>query len=217
MRIDYSEKKGGRDNLERKPVQKNRPRKEPVGVVALLSVATLLATFGTGVATGWFMFKASHKVPAAGVAQPAKREDPALLPAKLNPAAPDAPLTFYKTLPAGGKGVMGSGLNLKKPAPAATAPHPAPVAAQPTSAAAAQEKPEASARFVVQIASYRDKQEAERAQAKLSGHGVAAYVLESKFPDDTVWYRIRVGRHLSKTEAEELAAKTGKGAVVLAE
>ena len=70
---------------------------------------------------------------------------------------------------------------------------------------------------MVQIASYRDKQEADAVQAKLTGRGVAAYIVESRFPDKSVWYRLRVGRHLTKAEAEQIAAKSGKGASVLAE
>ena len=40
MRIDYSEKRGARDSresIDRKPVQKNRPRKEPVGIFGYLT------------------------------------------------------------------------------------------------------------------------------------------------------------------------------------
>jgi cell division septation protein DedD len=68
---------------------------------------------------------------------------------------------------------------------------------------------------VVQLASYRDRQEADKAQTRLTGRGVAAYVTETKLPDQTVWYRVRVGRSLSRAEAEDLAGKSGKGAVVV--
>jgi cell division protein FtsN len=222
MRIDYSEKRTVRESAERKPVPKNRPRKEPAFLFALRSALLLVVIFGAGVLTGWFAFKGTHKAPAANLAQAAKKDEPVPVPAAGTPkpaTTPDAQLTFYKTLPAGGKGVIGSGLNLKKTPPASDA-HPAPAQATPVAPAAPaadDEKKEAPGRFVVQIASYRDQQEAEKAQARLAGKGVAAYVLESRLKDDTVWYRIRVGRHLTKAEAEELAGKSGKGAVVLAE
>ncbi|HJV35651.1 SPOR domain-containing protein, partial [Geomonas sp.] len=134
--------------------------------------------------------------------------------------------------PAGGKAALGSGINPKKPEPhasqpAPTAPAPAPAAAPAPApegapaaapeAAKASEKGASSTRYTVQIASYRDKKEADAAQAKLAAKGVAAYLVESKVPDKGVWYRIRVGKHLSKAEADELVGKTGKGAIVLAE
>ena len=228
MRLDYSEKKGGRDKVER-PVQKNRPRKEPGGLFALLSTAVLLLTFGAGVLTGWLLFKKTHKTPPVLAAvQPAKNEAQGADKAGTTP--PAAQLTFYKTLPDGGKGVIGSGLNLKKPEPAASAPHPTATTARPVpvvphtapvapaeEAAPAEEQREAAARFVVQIASYREQQEADKAQARLVGKGIAAYVMESRLKDNVVWYRVRVGRHLTKVEAGEIAGKAGKGATVLPE
>jgi septal ring-binding cell division protein DamX len=231
MRIDYSEKKTVQKGLERKPVQKNRPRKDSSGMFALLSVAALLVTFCAGVGTGWILFKGPRKGAApAAVVQPLKKDEPAQAGQQQKPTTPppDAPLTFYKTLPAGGKGVIGSGMNLKKQEPATPAhPAPAPVHAAPASApespaaaapAPAQEqKQQPAAQFVVQIASYRSKQEADAAQSKLTSKGMAAYVVELRTPDKGVWYRLRAGKHLTKAEAEELAGKAGKGAIVLPE
>jgi len=222
MRLDYSDKTGRpvRESVERKPVQKNRPRKEPVGMFALLSVLVLLVTFGAGVLTGWFLFKGGRNAPApsaAAVAPQAKQQPPPGQPSAPPQEAPT--LTFYKTLPSGGQAVIGSGLNPKKAEPAPAQPHPAPAAvpaAKPAEAKSAEAKQEGTTRYVVQIASYRDKQEAETAQAKLSAKGVAAYLVESKV-QDKAWYRLRVGRHLSKGEADELAGKAGSGAAVLAE
>ena len=218
MRLDYSEKKGRAPAEQRKPVQKNRPRKEPAGLFALLAFVVLLCTFGAGLLAGWFLFGGGRKAPAVAVASPVKKDEAASL--KPGSATPDAQLTFYKTLPAGGKGVIGSGLNLKKGAPAESPSRPAPLAAPPAAVAdpdsdSGEDRPEA--RFAVQIASYRDQQDAEKAQSRLSGKGVAAYLLESKLKDNLVWYRVRVGRHLTRTEAEELAGKSGKGAVVVPE
>jgi cell division septation protein DedD len=231
---DYSEKRGAsREPIEpRKPIAKNRPRKESGGMLGVLLVFAFLCTFGAGVFTGWFAFKGTHKAAPAPVAQAVKKEDPA--PAAAPPSA-DLPLSFYKTLPAGGKGVIGTGLNLKKPEPALSAPHhpqapatapaaepaeepaAAPAAAAPAATPAAAAKPETSVRYVVQVASYREKQEALTAQGKLAGKGIAAYLVESKLADKGIWYRIRVGRHLTKGEAGELAAKSGKGSIVLPE
>jgi cell division septation protein DedD len=240
MLIDYHEKRMGREP-ERKPIQKNRPRKEPMGRLALMSLAALTITFGAGVGTGWLLFKGPKKVAApAAVAQVARKEEPAPAPAQPN-ASGEAPLTFYKTLPAGGRATMGTGLNLKKPEPphaaqkpvspadpasapavpaaasASSAPAASTVPAAPTAGAGNEPKQEEATRYLVQLASYRDKKEADAAQAKLSGKGVAAYVVESKLAEKGVWYRIRVGRHLTKAEAEALAGKYGKGTMVIPE
>ncbi|MCM0083234.1 SPOR domain-containing protein [Geomonas sp. Red32] len=239
MVIDYSEKRPGgvREGGERRPVQKNRPRKEPGGLFALIAVAVLAVTFGAGVFTGWLLFKGRkpQMVQAAPPAVKTVEPTPAAPPPQT--PAPDTPLTFYKTLPAGGKAPMGSGLNLKSPeapapasrlpqpagnaaapaatAPAAPAPPVAPAASAPTAGAPGKE--EGQAHFVVQIASYRSKQEADAAQTQLGSKGVAAYVVESKVAGKGVWYRVRIGHRLSKAEAESIAAKNGKGSLVLPE
>jgi len=238
---DYSEKRGAREareSVDRKPVAKNRPRKEPGGISFLLSVLALLIAFGAGVGTGWFVFRGPRKAAPVPVAQAAKKDEPAPAPAQ---PQPDAPLTFYKTL-AGGKGAIGTGMNLKKPEPGVSVPReskagapaappvpepaapasvpadPAPPVAAPAAApASAPAKPDASAHFVVQVASYREKQEALTVQSKLAAKGIAAYLVESKVADKGVWYRLRVGRHLSRGEAGELAGKSGKGAIVVPE
>jgi len=237
MRLDYSDKMGAvRESAERKPVPKNRPRKAPIGMFAVLSVLLLLGvTFGAGVATGWFLFKGGDGAPAAtaAAAPEVKQQEP--VPAAVAPTAAtpqDAPLTFYKTLPSGGHGAMGSGVNLNlsdpppqpKTAPVA-APAAKPAEEKPAGEKTAVEKPSGekqagertAAEFLVQIASYRDKQEAEVAKAKLSARGIAAYVVESRVKERGVWYRLRAGRHLSRQEAEQLAGKVGSGATVLSE
>lgn len=247
---DYSEKVGAvRESAERRPLPKNRPRKAPVGVFAFLGVLLLLGvTYGAGVLTGWYLFKG--KLPEAAAVPPAaplKPQEPVPAAAQPGAAAPDAPLTFYKTLPSGGHGAMGSGVNLKlaEPPQPKSAPVAAPAAAgsdqkqapekpapenqapekqaaekqaaqKPAADKAAAEKA-AAARFLVQIASYRDRKEAEAVLAKLGAKGVAAYLVESKLQDKGVWWRLRAGRHLSKEEADRLAAKVGSGATVLAE
>lgn len=259
MRLDYSDKVGAlREKPERKPLPKNRPRKAPVGIFAILSVLLLLGgVYGAGVFTGWYLFR-GEAAPAATAAAPApavKQQEP--VPAAQPPAAapPETPLTFYKTLPSGGHGAMGSGVNLKiaepppqpkaPPAAPTAAPAAAPAAASPSAAKPALEKqgtdkaadkpaakqvpekqaPEkqasekgaAGGRFLVQVASYKEKSEADAVLAKLSARGVAAYIVESRVQDKGVFYRLRAGRHLSRDEAEQLARKVGGGAAVLPE
>lgn len=243
MRLDYSDKVGALRESERKPVQKNRPRKAPVGVFAVLGGLVLLGlTYGGGVLTGWYLFKGEPAPAASAAPPPAVTQQEPLPPAVPAAGAPqDTQYTFYKTLPSGGQGALGSGMNLKlqepapvpkAAAPAAPAAPEAAAAASPAAAPAAEKAPDkgaeppaaekqaaktaAGTKYLVQIASYRDKKEAEGVQAKLNGRGVAAYLVETKV-QDKVWYRLRAGRHLSKEEASQLAAKVGSGAAVVAE
>ena len=261
MRLDYSEKmRAVRDSTEKvRPVQKNRPRREPFGGFLLVALVLLVIGYGAGVLTGWFLFRGKN--PQAAVppaAQQAKASPAPQTPQGAGAApgqpgqppqpAPDVPLTFYKTLPSGGKGAIGSGINTKLPevlpksapaTPPAAPPEqkaaqaappagkvgeakpaekaPAPPAEKPVEKKAGDEKQASEPRYLVQVASYKDKHEAESARAKLAAKGIAAYVVESKLKDKGVWYRIRVGKHLSKQEAQQLAGKVGNGAAVVTE
>jgi cell division protein FtsN len=69
----------------------------------------------------------------------------------------------------------------------------------------------------VQIASLRDRKEAESIKAMLATKGLAAYIVESNLKDKGTWYRVRLGKHLKSAEAASLAAKAGKGAIVTPE
>lgn len=238
------------DYSERRPVSKNRPRKQ-VGVVFMALVAgAVTVAFGLGVLTGWYFFRsvghgAAKQSVAAGGNQNAA-------PATLQPDAavkPQEPaLTFYETLSKGNRAVIGSGLNPPKtpePVPAKSAPHPLPAkSASPPAPAAKPEVPaepdgqskeaakapakapesppaakvaEGKGKFLVQVASMRSKKEAEAVRDRLAAGGVAAYLVESSIPDKGTWFRVRVGRHLDQQTAHDLAAKVGKGAIIIPE
>ncbi|UFS69863.1 SPOR domain-containing protein [Geomonas sp. RF6] len=214
MVLDYHDKRTTQ-KIDRKPVQKNRPRRQSYGVFLVAGVAALALSFGAGLLTGRILYRTPQVAAPPVVAQAApKKEDAAAAQAKAPAAEPS--LTFYNTLPAGSKGAIGSGINtnLKKPeAPPAQSAAPAPAADAESAAKTAP----AEGRFVVQVASYRDKAEADAAQAKLAEKGLAAYVAESRSQENGVWYRLRIGKRLSKEDAEGISAKVGKGAIVLPE
>lgn len=140
--------------------------------------------------------------------------------------AAEPPLSFYKTLPSGQKGnVLGSGINtkddktkqpLQAPIPTnlsrpAAADTPKPPADRP----AGPERAASGAGFTVQLASFPLKSEAETLKNKLSGKGYNVVISESHQGDKGTWYRVRVGRKLEQDAAKELAAKLGKGALVI--
>jgi cell division septation protein DedD len=72
-------------------------------------------------------------------------------------------------------------------------------------------------RYVVQIASYQVRKEAEELRDRLKAGGMAAYIVESNLPEKGIVYRVRTGRHLNRKAAHEVAEKAGKGAIVIPE
>ncbi|MCM2358459.1 MAG: SPOR domain-containing protein [Geobacteraceae bacterium] len=244
MVLDYS---------GRRPATKNRPRKQPVGIFTVILISAVSMSFALGVLTGWFFFRPARQAtqnPAAVVAgasgSPSSPQGQTPNPAAAPPGSGDPPLTFYETLPKGGKAVIGSGLNPPKtevhqppqPAAAPAAQHP-PAPAAAAKAEARQEQGKAPAeqaikapagapvpvpmqagpagKFCVQIASTQERKEAETYKARLVEKGLPAYIVESTIKDRGTWFRVRVGKHLSQQAAGELAVKAGKGAMVISE
>lgn len=167
-------------------------------------------------------------------------------PASGTKTAPgQTPLTFYETLPQGSKStVIGSGINPAQPfSPPVASPKPAPApqpqpqpkpapadkpaAPQAPPAAAAPpakppqppEKParEGERRFTVQVASVKEKAEAESLKARMAARGLNPYVIAVDVPGKGLLYRVRAGRRLLQSEAQEIAAKLGSGAIVVPE
>ena len=244
MVLDYSERK-------------NRPRKRPAGIFIVMLVGAVVTSFAAGLLGGWLLFRPSGTKQALRqplAAAPTQNANGASLPTtQAQPSGQEVPLTFYQTLPHGGKAVIGSGLNpkkyddsgAKKPVnhPPSQVQQPrkteaSPVEArpdersdrsvQPVDAAkhaapnedkesTAKKHPPVNATFSVQAVSSRDKRDAEAVKNRLEAKGLAAYIVESKLADRGVWYRVRLGRHLDQSEAKELAAKAGKGAIVIPE
>jgi cell division septation protein DedD len=248
MVLDYS---------ERKPVSKNRPRKQPAGIFIFILVGAVVTSFAAGLLSGWLFFRPSGTKQAArqqlATAPNQNANGASLPPTQAQPSGQEVPLTFYQTLPHGGKAVIGSGLNPKKyddsgakkpvnqPLSQVQPPRKteaSPVEARPDEhsdrsvqpvdaakhAAPKEDKestvkkhPPVNATFSVQAVSSRDKRDAEAIKNRLEAKGLAAYIVESKLADRGVWYRVRLGRHLDQSEANELAAKAGKGAIVIPE
>lgn len=253
MVLDYS---------GRKPVSKNRPRKQPVGIFAVILISAVSMSFALGLLTGWFVFRPAQKA-AESQTQPAAAASgaPGASPQQTRFPNPeggaarggDPPLTFYETLPKGGKAVIGSGLNPGKPEqPQPLIPVAAPTAPSqqqavqqppnPPAAVKAEERKEqgqppaeqakkgsaadpasapkqaaAGGKFCVQIASTKERKEAESLKAKLAEKGLPAYIVESNIKDRGTWFRVRVGKHLSQQGAGDLAVRAGKGAIVIPE
>jgi cell division septation protein DedD len=72
-------------------------------------------------------------------------------------------------------------------------------------------------KFVVQVASYHVRKEAEELRDRIKSGGLNAYIVESNLPEKGTFYRVRIGRHLDQKAAQELAEKAGKGSIVIPE
>jgi len=235
MRIDYSEPRqssgSGSSGIS------SSPRKADGSSSSNLVVFGIIAgfIFCTGFGTGWYFSQKSAKKafraameqqslesnqkgtqkpeqPAQQVPPQAAATPPTALPAPGKPtqqAAPtgQVPLSFFESLPKGQKQtVLGSGIN-EKPKPA-----PPPQAAPATKAPEA--KP-ANSGFLVQVAAFSNVKEAESTKAKLAAKGYSASISETSLNDKGTWYRVRIGRHLDKEAASEIAGRVGSGAKVL--
>lgn len=252
------------DYRERKPVSKNRPRKQPLNAFAVLITMAITVSFGAGLATGWLVFRPKQSPLAVAQQQTVPGQPGQSTPAdgQTQPVSDvqktgEPPLTFYETLPKGSRAVIGSGLNPHSPEssltanptipppplpaaqprptvvpPPASPPVKAPVAVkekdEPPKPAATTKTPsvlpsvankpaQSRETFSVQVASHKDRKEAEAVRDRLVARGMPAYIVESHLQDKGVWYRVRVGRGLEQSAANELATKAGKGAMAIPE
>jgi hypothetical protein len=69
--------------------------------------------------------------------------------------------------------------------------------------------PSGSGSFTVQVSSWASKTRAEKEASKLSAAGMSAFVEEGVIAGEN-WYRVRVGRYGSSTEAKAAAAELSK-------
>ena len=230
------------DYREHKAVSKNRPRKQPAGIFFLSLFVAVITAYTLGMVTGWLVFRPARQNSAdirtappyanvKGVEAPAKSQNqPAEGPGG---AAQEPLLTFYERLPKGNRDLMGSGLNTTKPPeqfparviprqpPAPEAKEAAPVEKTKQSKEPAREslpkEDEGKVKYIVQVASYHERKEAEAVRDRLKADGFPAYIIESNVPEKGIFYRIRIGRHLDQKAAHEMAEKAGSGAIVIPE
>ena len=225
MVIDYS---------EQRQAPRNRPKRQPVGRYVATFLLILGLAYGSGFLTAWYLYRPSAQTAAQSKARttvtvapgqqtPVRPQQPPAPPAR---TGQDVPLSFYETLQKGNKSIIGSGLNPQKKleAPAVKTSHalpppaPQPVKKQPEQAQPqAKPNPSGDGKYTVQVASIKERKEADELVSRLVGKGYAATASESKVEGKGTWFRVRVGRHLTRSDAEELAARLKSGAVVLQE
>lgn len=194
--------------------QRRMERKQVVLIVVLiLAVAGISFFVGVlvgqrnGCLPGFEADVESPKLPIATTIVPP--------PPPIADAASEKPekLTFYDNLPKGNQAPLGSGINLpveqKKPAaeqqkvrvPPPTATLTAEAASKPSTASAES----ADGAFVVQVASFRTNEDAEKMAGRLNNYKLTIYVESADLSEKGVWYRVMVGPFASRESAEQVA------------
>ena len=236
MRIDYSEPRQSCGSGNSAPHSQRKMESSSSSPNLLLIGILAGIVFSVGFTTGWYLSQQSAKKafraameqqslesnskkqpeqPQQQSGQPQQTAPVATVPGQQpQQAAPtgQVPLSFFENLPKGQKqAVLGSGINEKpKPAqPAATQPP------QTTAPKPAEPKAGGSAGYLVQVAAFSSSKEAENIKAKLSAKGYSASVVEINLNDKGTWYRVRIGRHLDKEAASEIASRLGGSAKIL--
>ncbi len=142
--------------------------------------------------------------PVASPAQMAHPQQPVARPSQL-PPQPLSPQERREMVPAE--------KSVAKPSPLMATPAPAPLITSPEQVRKTQPK----GKYVVQVASYQSKSDAEAVKDKLIEAGLPAYIVEWVIKDKGIMYRVRVGRHLDLSAAEELALRAGKNSIPVME
>ncbi|AJE03075.1 SPOR domain-containing protein [Geobacter pickeringii] len=131
------------DYRERKQVTKNRPKSKPMGMVFFGFAVATVGSFALGMMADRLLLKIRPPkalVASAPQTAPSQAPPPASAPLTANTKAAAAPsppaepsLTFYNTLPKGGKAILGSGINPRNEEARAASPAKHPQSAPPSS------------------------------------------------------------------------------------
>ena len=128
-------------------------------------------------------------------------------------------LTFYETLPMAGQSPLGSGINRppaakippspQEPAASVQAPEKASTEPPKTSPAAAP-KSHPAGTHVVQVASFRSVDEAERLKGRLEAQGYAVFLEKGDLGSKGIWHRVLVGPFAGEADAGQVVERLKK-------
>lgn len=202
-----------------------RVERKQIILVAVLAVALAGVSFALGVMYGQrgldrVMISMADERPSL---PRAVQVAPPPLPTSQATTTEPGNLTFYENLPKGNQAPLGSGINhppelkkvVKQPEPAVTAA-PAPVA--PASSAAPAKATEisplptpdvlatpvtrAGGAFVVQVASFRLKEDATKLIKRLESYPLRPFVESADLGQKGVWYRVLAGPFATRDDAD---------------
>jgi len=202
-----------------------RVERKQVILVAVLVVALTGASFALGVMYGQRgLEQATANLVAERPSLPrAVQVAPPPLPVVQAPSPEPDKLTFYENLPKGNQAPLGSGINHppelkrveKQPESAAVAA-PVPVAAVPPAVpakvtatnplpppvAAAPPATKAGGALVVQVASFRLKEDAAKLAKRLDDYQLKPFVESADLGPKGVWYRVLAGPFATRDDAD---------------
>jgi cell division septation protein DedD len=166
-------------------------------------IAVVIFLFGVQVGRGVL---AQRGLPGADVANAA---EPPLPPASASQPSSGAPVTAGEKLSYAERlaAPEPAAEQLKKSAPAVDPPSPKSEAAPPVRSAASSEPPGTG--FAIQVAAFRQRDEADVIVKRLTGKGYPAYVVAPIKGEPSV-YRVRVGKFKDRHEADTVAARLQK-------
>ena len=190
-----------------------RIERKQVVLIGVLIFAVAGVSFGLGVMFG----QTGGSLPGLS----ADGEKPKL-PMVINVAPPPPPpevapekqekLTFYDNLPKGNQAPLGSGINLppeKKKVVTETKKSNVKPASLPPETIKKQVIPPAASTdgaFVVQIASFRTREDAGKLSNRLKNHKVKTFIESANLGQKGVWYRVLAGPYTSRENADQAAA-----------
>jgi cell division septation protein DedD len=199
--------------------QRRTEKKQAWSIVALVAVVAFISfAFGVVVGQQGFFSKLGEDS-VTEVRLPMATQIPVPQPP---PKEESSNLTFYDNLPQGNQAPLGSGINLppktdspptikskpvvKKQVP--VAPEKAiskPAVAQTATAPAKHVS--ASGAFVVQIASFRTAEDAQKLRKRLMGMKIDAFVEQADLGEKGVWHRVLAGPYAERATADQVAAQ----------
>ncbi len=198
-----------------------RIEKKQALILLVLVLAVSLVSFSLGVMVG--RGSAPDPVEADSterVPVPSKSSDSSAVDSPETTGSSEK-LTFYDTLPSGNAPPLGSGINLppaEKVEPKASEPKSAPPPEKTVAKETAQpqpvkpEKPAPPAivsggEFLVQAASFRGGDDAEKLRRRLTEKGYAAFTQKVDLGEKGTWERVYVGPFDASASAEKTVAK----------
>jgi cell division septation protein DedD len=195
--------------------QRRIERKQVVLIVILI-----LAVAGVSFFVGVLFGQRGGSLPgfASGIETPKLPVMAIVVPPPLPPPVPavteDIPekLTFYDTLPKGSQAPLGSGINLppvqKKPTiepQQKEVVKPASLPSKPKPKTADAPVASTDGAFVVQIASFRAREDAGKMANHLESHKLSTFVEPADLGEKGVWYRVLAGPYASRESADQAA------------
>jgi DedD protein len=186
----------------------------------LLVLVLILVVAGVSFALGVMVGKKGGALPGMADSPVQEVRLPAATQVVPVPPAPEPEpvnetpkLTFYDNLPKGDQAPLGSGINLPPEESGSVTTGKATaekaVVKRPTPKAKAQEAPPATSpkgAFVVQVASFRTVEDAQKLQAKLAKHGLASFHERVNLGQKGVWYRVLTGPYAERPAADQVVA-----------